>query len=286
MDITTQPGSVIVGYDGSPDAKRALAWGAEFARSKAAPLRVVIATGDLRLRQVTELDQEWERTRVADLLKDARAAVGALHLEKDALEIVEAGPAPALIVAADHTSVIVLGSRGHGRISSALIGSVSQHVTMHATCSVVVVREQSNPDETRVVVGVDGSEGCEPALQFAFDFAARMEVPLTALHVLQSATPGPPYASRYVGDRYARDVSAAEPLIAESLAGYVEKYPDVAVRREIVAGSVGRVLADASEQAALLVVGSRGRGAFESLLLGSVGQSVLHHARCPVVIAR
>ena len=280
------PGSVIVGYDGSPDAKRALAWGAGFAGSTGAPMRVVVATGDMRLRQVTELDQEWERSRLAELTADARAAVAAVPLPEDALEMVDAGPAPALIVAADPTSVIVLGSRGHGRISGALVGSVSQHVAQHAPCTVVVVREQSNPAATGVVVGVDASEECRPALEFAFEHADRESVPLTALHVLHTLAPGPPYASRYVGDRYARELGHAEPVIEESLAADVAKHPGVELYREIVAGATGRVLCDASEQAALVVVGSRGRGAFQSLLLGSVSLAVLHGARCPVVIAR
>lgn len=277
---------VIACYDGSPDAKRALTWAVDFARTKDRPLRVIMATGDLRLRQVTELDQEWERTRVADLSKDAHEAVAAVQLDDVELESVEAGPAPALILATDPSCVIVLGSRGHGRLAGALVGSVSQHVTQHAPCPVVVVREQSNPEENRVVVGVDGSSGCEPALEFAFDYADSYGVPLTAIHVLQTLSPGPPYASRYVSDRFATEISHAEPIITEALARHVEEHPHVAMSREIVAGSVGRVLADASEQAALLVVGSRGRGAFTSLLLGSVGHAVLHNARCPVVIAR
>src|SRR6478735_1715044 len=145
----SQPGSVIVGYDGSPDAKRALAWGTGFARSTGASVRVLLATGDMRLRQVTELDQDWERSRIAEVTADARAAVSGVPLDADALDIVDAGPAPALIVAADPTSVIVLGSRGHGRVSSALAGSVSQHVAAHAPCTVVVVREPSSPEERR-----------------------------------------------------------------------------------------------------------------------------------------
>lgn len=277
---------VIVGYDASPDAKRALAWGVELARTTGAPLRVIVATGDLRLRQVTELDQEWERSRVAELTADARASTAALAAGDDVLEVVDAGPSAALVVAATPGSVIVLGSRGHGRVTGTLVGSVTQHVTHHAPCTVVVVREQSNPDTDAVVVGVDASEDCRPALELAFEHAERTSAPLTAMHVLPTWTPGPPYASRYVGDRFARTLAAAEPVIDEFLADDVRRHPGVSVDRQIVAGSIGRVLSDASEQAALLVVGSRGRGAFERMLLGSVGQHVLHHARCPVAIVR
>src|SRR6478735_2634321 len=136
----SQPGSVIVGYDGSPDAKRALAWGTGFARSTGASVRVLLATGDMRLRQVTEHDQDWERSRIAEVTADARAAVSGAPLDDAALDIVEAALAPALIVPADPTAVIIPGSRGHGRFSAAVIGSVSQHVAAHAPCTVIVVR--------------------------------------------------------------------------------------------------------------------------------------------------
>lgn len=282
----TRAAPVIVGYDGSPDAKRALAWAVDLARDNDSPVRVVTATGDVRIRQVTELDQEWERSHVSGLTDDAKKAVEATGLDNIELDVVKAAPVPALIVDADHASLIVVGSQGHGRVASMFVGSVSQHVARHAPCPVVVVREQADPDTSRVVVGVDASSGGEPALELAFDYAALKHLPVTAIHVLESMAPGPPYASRYVGDRYGHELSKAEPVIRESVGRYVDKFPELEVQHEIVAGSVGRVLSDASEHAALLVVGSRGRGAFESMLLGSVGQSVLHHARCPVVIAR
>ena len=281
-----EQGTVIVAYDGSPDARRALSWAQTYAVGTGSPLRVVVATGDMRVRQVTELDQEWERSRLAELTADARAAVADAGLPADALDLVDAGPAPALIVGAEASSLIVLGSRGHGRMAGTFMGSVSQHVAMHAPCSVVVVREQSSPEETRVVVGIDASEGCEPALRFAFHHAERTGAPLTALHVLQTWAPGPPYASRYVSDRFANAVTETEPLMDETLAAEVRDHPSVAVERQVVAGSVGQVLSDASEHAGLLVVGSRGRGAFASMLLGSTSQAVLRHARCPVVVAR
>jgi nucleotide-binding universal stress UspA family protein len=282
----TRAAPVIVGYDGSPDANRALAWAADFARDNDSPVRLVTATGDVRIRQVTELDQEWERSHVSGLTEDARAAVAATGLDKIELDVVKAAPVPALILDAEHSSLVVVGSRGHGRVASMFVGSVSQHVARYAPCSVVVVRDQADPEATRVVVGVDASTGAEPALELAFDYAALKHLPVAAVHVLESMAPGPPYASRYVGDRHAGEISKVEPVIRESVGRHVDKFPEVEVRHEIVVGTVGRVLSDASEHAVLLVVGSRGRGAFASMLLGSVGQSVLQHARCPVVIAR
>lgn len=277
---------VIAGYDGSPDAKRALAWAADLARSKKAPLRVVVAMGDFRVRRVTELDVEWERVHEADLTADAQAAVAALGLEDASLEVSHYGPAPAVLDEADETSVIVMGSRGHGRLASAFVGSVSQHIAQHSPCTVVVVREASDPHQDTVVVGVDGSDGCRPALDFAFEHASRTGAPVTALYVSESLRGRVGRAREQAVSPEDTELTAAEPIVAEALKPYTEKYPDVPVHRELTYGSAVRSLSDASEHAALVVVGSRGRGAFESLLLGSVGQGLLHHAHCPVVIAR
>lgn len=283
---TTGSAKVIAGYDGSPDAKKALVWAADLARVKKAPLRVVVAVGDLRVRRVTELDVEWERAHQADLSADAHAAVGGLDLEDVSLEVSQYNPAAAILDEADESSVIVMGSRGHGRLAEVFIGSVSQHIAHHAPCTVVVVREPSNPDEKTVVVGVDGSAGCGPALDFAFDYASRKGFPLRAMYVSERALARIGRGQERPMTPEDEALASAEPVINEALKPYVDKYSDVAVHKELVSGSVVRTLADASEHAALVVVGSRGRGAFESLLLGSVGQGLLHHSRCPIAIAR
>lgn len=282
---TTGSAPVIAGYDGSPDAKRALAWAADLACMKKTALHVVVAMGDLQTRRVTDLDDQWERRRQVELTADAQAAVGALEFDDVSLEISQYAPTPALLQVADESSVIVVGSKGHGRLAEALVGSVSQHIAHHAPCTVVVVREPSDPAGSAVVVGVDGSPGCAAALDFAFDYAARRDLPVTAVYVSEHAmarltrTPERPMAAEDT------DLASAEPTVIEALRPYVDKHPDVAVERAMLTGSVVRGLADASEHAALVVVGSRGRGAFQSLLLGSVGQGLLHHARCPVAVA-
>jgi nucleotide-binding universal stress UspA family protein len=283
---TTGSAKVIAGYDGSPDAKRALVWAADLARLKKAPLRVVVAMGDLRVRRVTELDVEWERVHQADLSAAAHAAVEGLGLDDASLEISQYGPAPAVLDEADESSVIVMGSRGHGRLAEVFVGSVSQHITHHAPCTVVVVREPSNPDEKTVVVGVDGSPGAVPALDFAFDYASRTGAPLRAMYVSERTLVRMGRAQERPMTPEDEALASAEPVINEALKPYVDKYSDVTVHKEIISGPVVRTLSDASEHAALVVVGSRGRGAFESLLLGSVGQGLLHHAHCPVAIAR
>jgi nucleotide-binding universal stress UspA family protein len=284
--MTTATSKIIACYDGSPDAKRALTWAADLAQSRKAPLQVLVALGDARVRRITELDTQWQAEHEAAWTQDAKQAVAKLGLEGTSLELSPWDAVPTVLDAADESSVVVLGSRGHGRWSSALVGSVSQHIAQHAPCTVVVVRQPSDPDERTVVVGVDGSDGCFTALDFAFDYASAQGAPVTAMYVSESAMAK--LSRRHERAMSPEDIelAAAEPLVKDALRHYVEKYSDVPVHRELVAGSVVRSLADASEHAGLLVVGSRGKGAFQTMLLGSVGQGMLHHARCPVVIAR
>jgi nucleotide-binding universal stress UspA family protein len=153
----------------------------------------------------------------------------------------------------------------------------------HAECPVLVARGRADPAGD-VLVGVDGSPAGEPAVGFAFDEAALRGTDLTALHAWTHPVRGEP------GDLLplvydAADVEAEEErLLAEALAGWRDKYLDVTVRRQLVRGHTRQALIDATEQAQLVVVGSRGRGGFTGLLLGSVSQAVLHHAACPVAI--
>lgn len=278
--------SVVVGYDGSPDARLALRWAADLARLEAAPLRVVTAVGELRLRHLTHLQAGSTAEHESALVTDARAAVDALGLDAASLEVVEDAPAPALLQAAGPATVLVVGSRGRGRVAGALSGSVSQHAGRHAPCPVVVVRAPADPAATRVVVAVDGSPGCRPALTFAFDYADLTGAELVATFVLSDLDGAFGSPARHSGEHRDTELGVAEPVLSHALGDFPKRYPRVRVREELLVGSVVRTLAESSEHAALLAVGSRGHGGFSGLLLGSVGQGLLHEARCPLVIAR
>ena len=134
-----------------------------------------------------------------------------------------------------------------------------------------------------MVVGVDGSPTSEAATAFAFEAASLRRVPLVAVHVwrdvLVDATMAP-LLDWDVIDSDEREV------LAERLAGWSEKYPDVPVRRLVARDRPARALVEESGRAQLVVVGSRGRGGFHGLLLGSVSQALLHHAHCPVAVVR
>jgi nucleotide-binding universal stress UspA family protein len=273
---------MVVGVDGSADSDRAVDWAAAAAAIHDAPLHLLYA---LRRDFAPPWRNEDERSFAERVLAEAGARVEpVIQLTS---EIVDAPVVPSLITAGQHALMVVVGSRGHAAVTGLLLGSVSQHVSRHAPCPVVVVREQADPKARRVVVGVDGSPSNQVAVGFAFDTAARYHAPLAAVHgwhdVTERTDVGPTSSAMA---RVAERIEAGERLISEAVAEWVEKYPEVPVTREAIPVHPTRVLADASERAALLVVGSRGRGEFAGLLLGSVSQSVLHHARCPVAVIR
>jgi nucleotide-binding universal stress UspA family protein len=201
------------------------------------------------------------------------------------------GPAAtALLEAAEESAMVVLGSRGLGGFSELMLGSTSVQVATHAPCPVVVMRPHGDAppgaEAGRIVVGIDGSPMSVGAVEFAFAEASFRGTGLTAMHVCNAPSldaPGVPVPI----DLVAEDVVDAElRALAESLGGYRDRYPDVDVRQFVVHGKAAPALVTASVGAHLLVVGSRGRGGFRSLLLGSTSHALLHHAYCPVAVVR
>jgi nucleotide-binding universal stress UspA family protein len=159
-------------------------------------------------------------------------------------------------------------------------------VATHAHCPVVAVPRTpvDAPARHGVVVGVDGSELSEAAIEFAFQMASETRENLTALHAWYDPAPtGDGLMMPLVYDPVLVE-KEEELVLAESMAGWSEKYPDVEVEHKVVQGHPGHALVTVAATATLLVVGSRGRGALTSLLLGSVSHGVLHHASGPVAI--
>ena len=168
------------------------------------------------------------------------------------------------------------------------LGSVSTQVAAHAHCPAVVIHDsQPTPaQDAPVVVGVDGSELSTNAIAFAFDEASSRGVGLTAVHAWWLDYVEGASASAIWTVDWKNMAQEENALVAESLAGWQEKYPDVTITRHSIHGHPVEALVRQSENACLVVVGSRGRGGFRGLLLGSVSQGVLHRAHCPVAIVR
>lgn len=289
--MTTQPAPIVIGYDGSPGSVSALHWAADAADHAPAPLRIVEAFEIVIVTrpspgQVVPL--EAVRTARQSALEKLAASIRDDHPGLEVQTRLVGGPAPGtLLDAAQDARLVVLGSRGHGGWSGLLVGSVAVQVTTHAECPVVVIphdlRRHAQEGPT-VVVGVDGSKASANAIDFAFGQAESLQAEVVALHAWTS--PFLTYADGASMLQFDEEKIREESrlLVAESVAGAAADHPDVKWTTELVTGSAAQALVRRAESADLVVVGSRGRGGFTGLLLGSVSQSVLHHAHCPIAI--
>jgi nucleotide-binding universal stress UspA family protein len=284
-------GSVVVGVDGSRSSESAVRWAANEARRTRRPLHLIHALEN----EVVLSDKQPLGTKEAPAISDpiVTAAMDVARMTAPDVQMTPhslTGFAPTTLIAASQVAgTVVVGSHGHHAIPNALLGSVSQQVAIHSSCPVVVVRESGPRGDVgprHVVVGVDGSEASRPALEYAFAYAASTGSSLTAVHTwwwepLEGVSLGEPW----IGD-WTQIASQEATVVSEMLAGWTEKYPDVPVVRHVVRGDPVVELLDQSDGASLLVVGSRGRGGFLGLVLGSVSRRVLKRATCPVVVVR
>ncbi|RQX02263.1 universal stress protein [Micromonospora inaquosa] len=280
--------SIVVGYDGSASAAATVEWAITHATRTGTPLLLTYAFDwPIVPAALSPGPASWPDTTARHdaqtMIDDAVAEAARSHPGLIVTGTLLDGP-PAVVLQEEsrHASLVVLGSRGHGGFADLLVGSTSFAVSAHAHCPVVVVRGDEQRPGAHLLAGVDGSPGSLLALQYALEQAADRGVPL---HVIRAWTPPTPRWSPPNLDQ--RDITAAEKAaLDELLAGWQEKYPDVEVTTEVVADNPSRVLAKASRYAQLVVVGSRGRGGFRGLLLGSVSQQLLHHSHCPVAVIR
>ena len=180
-------GSILVGYDGSADSDHALFWAEETARQTQRPLHVLISSVDLT--EVFEFQHDWHVEKMARIESDARDRLKESKAPETSVSVVEVVPTAALIDASSQASLVVVGARGHSALSGVVIGSVSQHVSRHAACPVVVVRPAPHA-LNRVVVGIDGSPGSAAALEFAAEHASRTGAALAVIYAWRSLSHG------------------------------------------------------------------------------------------------
>jgi nucleotide-binding universal stress UspA family protein len=285
-------GALLVGYDGSPGSRVALDWALAEATRLNAPVHLRYAfewVNQVSLFAAVPPSAPEDLRRDAQRVVDEAVAAAAVSHPDISVsgDLVDGSAAGVLCESSRDTRMVVVGSRGLGGFRGLLFGSVGVAVTAHAHCPVVVVRPPQNPDPSLPIwVGVDGSPESELALGFAFETAARLGVPVGAIHAWEP----PPLPRRDTVPPVSYDpatIEAAEhQLLDQDLAPWRDKYPHVAVRTRVVPVRPGQALVDVSRTAQLVVVGSRGRGGFRGLLLGSVSQQLLHHAACPVVVVR
>jgi nucleotide-binding universal stress UspA family protein len=284
---------VVVGVDGSRSALDAVRWAAGEARHRGAVLRLVTAhpwdrppigaRGGGYSPQYGEVLRAVARRQLREAAAVATEVAGG-DVCVD-LELIVGAPVPVLRAEAERAQLLVLGDCGRGALVGLLAGSVAVGVSAHATCPVVLVRhgkDKPAEDRTRpIVVGIDGSPVSEHALAFAFEEASVRGVPLVAVHTYWDLLVDETMAPLLDWAAIAADEGE---VLAERLAGWSEKYPDVPVRRQINRDHPAHCLVRESKAAQLVVVGSRGRGTMAGWLLGSVSHAVLHRAHCSVAV--
>jgi nucleotide-binding universal stress UspA family protein len=265
---------VIVGVDGRPESRTALRLAVDEARYRHCPLQIV--------RSVEMYDEIPESAELDDAVAFAREDLGFTEVSG----LVASGfPAAALLDQAAGAELLVVGSRPRSAIASVVLGSVGSAVATHAPCPVIVARTSGEHAvrAARVVVGVDGSESSDRAIDFAFGEASHRGTGLVAVHCWQVDHPT---ASRWNAEAFADRRNEHLRWMSESLAGFQDKYPEVRVSTSLLEGRAAVLLTELSRGAGLVVVGSRGRGGLVGMLLGSVSQSLLHHAYCSVAVVR
>ncbi len=285
--------TIVAAVDGSTVGYHAVEWAAAEAALHGYRLHVVISigiAGGLAPAPImTEDDMSWLHLEAERVLVEAARMAGAAAPEQTPVITTEITAEPIvahLIDRSPRARMIVVGSRGLGAIRRGILGSVCSSVTRHAHCPVTVVHSNSATDaETAVkpvLVGVDGSDNSMPALELAFDEASRREVGLVVLHAWSDRTSGlDPAIVGWDSIHQSEDA-----VLAESLAGFSERYPEVKVRRVLVLDQPARSLLDQAENAQLVVVGSHGRGGFTGMLLGSTSAALTQSVECPITIVR
>lgn len=272
--------SVVVGIDSSKTAMQAALWAADVAARMRAPLVIahgVIIPGwyltEASLLSTPSIAQAEEAAEL--LIARVRDDVAEKFPELDIHTVIKPGPADLMLIALGHKArLLVVGAHRTASMQSLMVGSTASLVANHATCPVVIWR----PGEGRksVVVGVDGSPLSELAIEHAFEFASWYGTGLEAVHA---------WTKSYIREDE-RTVEENRALLAESLAGWTEKYPDVQVKAVSTAADPRDLLSELAADARLVVVGSHGRGRAAALILGSVSEHLIKHAPCPVMVCR
>jgi nucleotide-binding universal stress UspA family protein len=285
--------NIVVGIDGSANSDAALDWAVSEATGRKLCLHLfsagnqqLLASGAMYIDPLLDASLRREALVAAD--KQLAAAAARARRLSPLVDITTSsaadGAASGLVRLSSDADSIVLGRSGHGSLVGTLLGSVAMQLVAHAHCPVVLVHKSTGDVGVSrgVVVGVDGSSGSELALAYAFERASWRGVPLRVVHAWAATSLVD--APQDVRDDQFHQVQLA---LSETMVGWAEKYPDVEVLTSLPKDvSPVSALADVARDAELLVVGSRGRGGFRSLLLGAVSQGVVTHATCTVAVVR
>ena len=289
---------IIVGVDGSEQSQAALGWaigqaelvGADLVLahtwnpdSYAAPAMAGVVPDMIQAGALNDeaegLAQAWLDDLVAAIVARTTASVSGV--------LASGSPAGHVLDLSAEAIMVVVGNRGRGGLRSAVLGSTSQQIAHHAQCPVVVVRDSAATSANQVVVGVDGSPASLAALREAFAQAKLRGASLLMVHAWSTSFAGTLVNSGQDFDRVrASEVDEGWALLNQSLAELKATDQSVEIIERLEQASPAAAIIEASKEAVLTVVGSRGRGGFAGLVLGSVSGSVLAHADSAVMVIR
>lgn len=287
MNATTVPlGAVLVGLDESAESARALSWAATEARRLRWPLHLMhVVNDEAWVYSISDTTRQPMRR----VVRDALVMISDWHPDLEVSWSQPAGdPAVRLAAGARAARVVAVGSHGRGAVRDALLGSVKTHLFAQTRCPVTVLRADTpipRPDAP-VVVGVDYGKSLTEVLEAGFEQAASRHVDLVVVHSWQVD------ASTIVDGLELQGLPIEEvqehqaALLRRTVAALARSHPGVEVSTHAVHGGAAEVLNHYSTGAALLVVGSRGHGGISGAVLGSISQSAVRSANCPVLVIR
>ncbi|SPT54232.1 Universal stress protein Rv2623/MT2698 [Actinomyces bovis] len=284
---------VLVGVDGSPESLEAVDWAV--ARAAKAGWRVhLLCAYSLPSFTTASLDGGYAALDDTAIRNGAQSVIdeAVKHTAGSGVKVtssLETGdPAGVLVDLSDEAALAVVGTRGGGGFADRLLGAVSAALPAHSHCPTVVVPRHVEGAEftpvRRIVVGVDGSDSARKALAWAVAEAEAWDAELTVVAAV-------PLASGTGALAWLPAAIDREQVLADVRDGLdhavqkaLEGHPKVKVRKHALDGNPAELMAEFSTAVDLVVVGSRGRGGFAGLLLGSTSQAVLSHAVCPVMV--
>lgn len=284
---------ICVAYSGK-ESRNALDWAAEHAQRSGQTLTVltVIRLPRSNFDETKGVPEELVKA-ARHLLDEAANRARELGVTELETEIGYGNITGAIVELSREADLVVVGNRGRNETASTLLGSVAYAVTSHASCPVVVVRDNVDhtwADKRKIVVGIDGSRSGVHAGFFAAEIAQQTGFDLEVIGVWDVGSIGhmsSEFAARVgVDEIHAKEEAKMQDWVDKAVAVLPERYPGINITGNVRRGSPVVVLREEAADASLLVVGTRGRGGFAGLLLGSVSHRVIHDAGCPVAVIR
>ncbi|WP_445154471.1 universal stress protein [Arthrobacter sp. Hor0625] len=277
---------IVVGINGSAGSEAALAWALQRAGAGKSSVLCVHAVDDRWMSPDFQY-HELIRESGMELLEKARTSARGQAPDVDVdVQLRHGSPGAGLREASKEASMVVVGGHDKHWLDGGPMTDRALQIVSAADCPVAVVPAEGTGGKHGVVVGVDGSEESLQAVAYAAAEADRGGDELTVVLAFRSP-------ARWVEQQLPESglaetiVEENRIILSESVAGLGEKYPDLVVHQRLETDTdPAKALVDIARDARLLVIGSRGRGGFSRLVLGSTAHAVLLHVPCPTVVTR